>query len=143
MKLPLKHPMLVSTRMEGTNGRVREVSAVLDFNSPYCVILAPDAIDLGYPEAANKAVDWQKIHPDRVPWFTSMRGIDRGVMVTLRKVSLGSLAAKNVDAVILELEHPRFITFEMVLGRTFLKNFKLTVDMKKGNNGYLSLLPSR
>jgi hypothetical protein len=143
VKFPLKHPMLVSTRIEGQNGRVRELSAVLDFNAPYCVVLAPDAIDLGYSEAANKHVDFTKSHPDRVPWFTSMRGIDRGLVVTLRKVSLGSLTVNEVDAVILELEHPRFITFEMILGRTFLKNFKLTVDMKKGKKGYLSLLPSR
>jgi hypothetical protein len=142
MKFALKEPMLVSTRIEGQNGRVRELSAVLDFNSPYCVVLGADAIDLGYPEAANKHPDEQRIHPERVPWFTSMRGIDRGIMVTLRRVTLGGLTASNVDAVVLELEHPRFVTFEMILGRTFLKNFKLTVDMKKGQKGYLSLLPS-
>lgn len=62
--------------------------------------------------------------------------------MTLSKVSLGSLVAENVDAVVLELAHPRFHTFEMILGRTFLKNFKLTVDMKNGKDGYLSLLPS-
>jgi hypothetical protein len=38
--------------------------------------------------------------------------------------------AKNVDAVVLELEHPRHITFDFVLGRSFLKHFKLTVDVK-------------
>jgi hypothetical protein len=42
-----------------------------------------------------------------------------------------------VDAVFLELEHPRFITFDFMLGRTFLNNFRLTVDGKKG---YVSLL---
>jgi hypothetical protein len=130
--------MLVSTRIEGQNGRVRELSAVLDFNAPCCMLLFQDGIDLGYPEAANKPVDWARIHPDKVPKFITMRGIERGILVTLRKVSLGSLVAENVDAVVLELAIPRFNTFEMILGRTFLKNYKLTVDMKKG---YLSLLP--
>ncbi len=134
--------MLVSARIEGQNGRVRELSSVIDFNSPYCVVLFQDGIDLGYPEAANKAVSWGRIHPDRVPWFTTMRGIERGILVTLTKVSLGSLVSENVDAVVLELPHLPLHTFEMILGRTFLKNFKLTVDMNNGKDGYLSLLPS-
>ena len=134
--------MLLSVRLEGQNGRVRELSSVIDFNAPYCMVLFQDGIDLGYPEAANKPVNWGRIHPDRVPWFTTMRGIERGILVTLSKVSLGSLVAEKVDAVVLELAYPHFHTFEMILGCTFLKNFKLTVDMKNGKNGYLSLLPS-
>lgn len=142
LRLPLRYPMLISTRMEGRNRRVREVSAVLDFNAPYCVVLAPDAIDLGYPEAANKHTDEMRIHPERVPYFTTMRGIDRGIVVTLRRVSIGPLSVSEVDAVVLELQHPRFITFDMILGRTFLKDFKMSVRMK-GEGGYLSLVPSQ
>ena len=140
MRFPLRYPMLVSTRIKGKNGRVRELSAVVDFNAPYCVVLAPDAVDLGYPEAANLHTSEMRIHPERVPWFTSMRGIDRGILVTLREVSLGSLTARDVDAAVLELEHPRFITFDMILGRTFLKDFRVAFDMKKG---YLSVQGSR
>ncbi len=109
---------------------VRELTAALDFNYPYCTILGPDAVDLGYPQAASKHVDEERLHPERTPWFTSLRGIDRGIMVTLPKVSVGHLTAKNVDAVVLELEHPRFVVVDVILGRTFLKNFKMTLDMK-------------
>ena len=137
MKVPINDPMLVSARVEGERGVVRELSSVLDFNSPYCVILVQDALDLGYPEAGNKHTDELRARPDRVAWLTSMRGIDRGIVLKLRQVSLGGLVAKDVEAVVLELEHPRFIVFDFVLGRSFLKNFKLTVDMKKG---YLSLV---
>jgi len=49
MRFALKDPMLVTIRVEGRYGAVRELSAVIDFNSPYCTVLSQDAIDLGYP----------------------------------------------------------------------------------------------
>jgi hypothetical protein len=130
MRFALKDPMLVTIRVEGKFGAVRELSAVIDFNSPYCTVLSQDAIDLGYPEGGNKHNERERTHPEETPRFTSMRGIDRGIQVKLHKVSVGGLVAKNVDAVVLELEHPRHITFDFVLGRSFLKHFKLTVDVK-------------
>ena len=130
MRFALKDPMLVTIRVEGKFGAVRELSAVIDFNSPYCTVLSQDAIDLGYPEGGNKHNERERTHPEETPRFTSMRGIDRGIQVKLHKVSVGGLVAKNVDAGVLELEHPRHITFDFVLGRSFLKHFKLTVDVK-------------
>lgn len=137
MKFVLKEPMLVSARVEGNKGTVRELSCVLDFNSPYCTILGVDAITLGFPHAANPPQDEERVRPGNVTRFTEMRGIERGIKVRLPKVSIGNLVARDVDAVVLELEHPRHITFDFVLGRTFLKNFKLTVDVGKG---YLSIV---
>ncbi len=136
MRFALGNPLLVSARVEGQYGIVREVASLIDFNAPYCIILRLDAIDLGYPHAANKHVDEERIRPDRVPTLTSWQGIQRGIVVRLNKVSVGSVVAKDVDAVVLELQHPRFHTFDFVLGRTFLANCKLTVDVKKG---YISL----
>ena len=137
MRFALKDPMLVTIRVEGKFGAVRELSAVVDFNSPFCTVLSQDAIDLGYPEGGNKHNERERTHPEETPRFTSMRGIDRGIQLKLHKVSVGGLVARNVDSVVLELEHPRHITFDFVLGRSFLKHFKLTVDV---NKGYLSLV---
>ena len=123
--------MLVSARVESQQRVVRELGAVFDFNSPYCIILGQDAIDMGYPRAANRFSDEERDHPELTPRFTTMSGIQRGMKLSLRKVTVGGLVARNVDAVTLELEHPRFITFEFLLGRSFLKNFKMTVDIKK------------
>jgi hypothetical protein len=136
LKLPIKDPMLVTARVEGERGTARELSAAIDFNYGYCMVLREDATQLGFPRAANLHSDEWRDHPGQTPWFTSLRGIDRGILVTLPKVSVGPLTAKNVDAVVLELEHPRFVVVDFILGRSFLKNFKLTVDLKKG---YLSL----
>ena len=137
MRFALKDPMLVTIRVEGKFGAVRELSAVVDFNSPFCTVLSQDAIDLGYPEGGNKHNERERTHPEETPRFSSMRGIDRGIQLKLHKVSVGGLVARNVDSVVLELEHPRHITFDFVLGRSFLKHFKLTVDV---NKGYLSLV---
>lgn len=132
MKIPLVNPLLVSARVEGQHGFVREVASLIDFNAPYCVILRHDAIDLGYPHAANRHVEEERTRPDRVPVFTTWQGIQRGIVVRLHKVSVGPVVATDVDAVVLELQHPRFHTFDFVLGRTFLSSCKLTVDVNKG-----------
>jgi len=123
--------MLVTARVEGQMGIVRELSSLIDFNSPYCTILNTDAIDMGYPKGANRPSDEERDHPEDTPRFCTASAIQRGMKITLPRVSVGQLVARNVDAVILELEHPRFLPFDFRLGRTFLKNFKLTLDMKK------------
>ena len=101
MRFALKEPMLVSARVEGRYGIVRELSAVMDFNSPYCVILDQDAFDLGYPDAVNRHIDIERLHPDLVSKFACLESIQRGIVVKLPKVSVGRLSASNVDAVYL------------------------------------------
>jgi hypothetical protein len=138
----MKQPMLICTRVEGKNGYVRELTAVLDINSPYCMILGHDALVLGYSVAANKPADHLRMYPDEVPSLASLRGIERGIKIPLMKVSIGPLVATDVDALVFEFSLPRTVTFDLILGRSFLKNFKVTVDMKDGKKGYLSLLPT-
>ena len=142
MRFPIKEPMVVSVRIEGKNGYARELSAVLDINAPYCMVLSQDAIVLGYSAAANKPNDHARYYPDEVPSMTGLRGIERGIKVQLKKVSIGPLAATDVDALVFETGLPPKVYFDMILGRTFLKNFKFAVDIKGGKKGYFSLLPS-
>ncbi|MDG6901389.1 MAG: hypothetical protein JRM80_05450 [Nitrososphaerota archaeon] len=136
MRFPLKDPMLVYARVKGPNDKVREFSSVLDFNSPYCVIPPKHAVNLGCIEAAFRPRDWQKTHPNKVPYFLDLRGIERSILLKLPEVSIGRLTARNVQAIVLELEVPRAIPFDLILGRTFLDNFKLVLD---GKSGFLSL----
>ena len=132
--------MILMSRVEGPGGVVtRELSSVLDPNFAYSVIFSKDAIDLGYPEAAFRPKEFEKTHPDRVPWILEFRGIERSVMVKLAKVSIGKLIATDVDALIVELDLARMLPVYLILGRTFLKNFKMSVDVKAG---YMSLSAS-
>jgi len=123
-------------RVKGPHGRVRELSSVLDFNSAYCLMLRQDAVDVGYPEASYSHGTWRASHSDRAPLIVNLRGIERTILVTLKEVSLGEISARDVDAVILEYDQSPSIPFDMILGMSFLRNFKLEADPV---SGYISL----
>ncbi|HVP22440.1 MAG TPA: hypothetical protein VMS77_00855 [Conexivisphaerales archaeon] len=111
---------------------MRELSCLLDFNYDLCYMLRQDASDLGYPEALLPHGSWMEFRPDKAPMVLGLRGIERSIQITLREVSLGGLAARDVLALVLEYDHPPSSPFDMVLGRSFLNSFKLEVDPKAG-----------
>ena len=128
--------MIVWCRVRGPRGRTRELSAVLDFNSAYCLMLRQDAIDVGYPEASHSHGTWRTARSDRAPLVVGLRGIERTILLTLKEVSIGELAARDVDAIVLEYDQSPSLPFDMILGWTFLRNFRLEVDPA---SSYLSL----
>lgn len=136
MKFKLKDPMIVSARVKGKNGRVRELSTLLDYNSHFCWILRKDGVDLGYPEVINRPEDYEAVAMNRTPHVISARGLELGILATLSEVALGDLVAKNVDAIALKLDMALMLPVDLILGRTFLNNFKMEIDPKEG---YLSL----
>ncbi|MDG6900161.1 MAG: hypothetical protein JRM88_06325, partial [Nitrososphaerota archaeon] len=71
-----------------------------------------------------------EIFPQKTPYVMSFRGIERGIMISLKRVSIGGLAAENVTTVSLEAEPSLLLPYDVVLGRSFLNNFKVTYDGK-------------
>ncbi|MDG7001455.1 MAG: hypothetical protein JRN15_20350 [Nitrososphaerota archaeon] len=132
MKLLLKDPMIVFARVKGKNGRVRELSALLDYNSHFSWMLRKDAVDVGYPEAINRPEDYEAVAARRTPHIISGRGLELGILVKIDEVSIGNLVAKNVDAITLKLDFPMMLPIDLILGRNFLENFTLTVNSKEG-----------
>ena len=128
MTFPFKDPMLVVCRIEGSNNHARELTALLDFNATYTLMYAHDAIYLGYSDVANRAREWREIFPKKTPYILSFRGVERGIMVNLKRVSIGGLAAEDVTAVSLESEPSLLLPYDVVLGRSFLDKFKVTYD---------------
>jgi hypothetical protein len=128
--------MIVWCRVRGPRGRTRELSTVLDFNSAYCLMLRQDAIDVGYPEASHSHGTWRTARSDRAPLIVGLRGIERTILVTLVEVSIGELAARGVDAIVLEYDQSPSLPFDMIPRWTLLRNFRLEVDPA---SGYLSL----
>ncbi len=61
-----------------------------------------------------------------------MRGIERSIQITLKEISIGNLTVKDVDSLVLEFDHPPLSPWDMVLGRTFLRSFKMEIDPKAG-----------
>jgi predicted aspartyl protease len=115
-------------RVKGSNDKIRELEAAIDFNYSYCLMLRQDAADLGYSEASYRHSGWHELRPDRAPLVLTARGIERTILINLKEVSVGKLAAKNVAAVVLEYDLPAMVPVDMILGQTFLKNFKLGLD---------------
>jgi hypothetical protein len=136
MKFKLKDPMIIAARVEGKQGRVRELSALLDFNTHYSWILRYDALQLGYPEVNHRPEDYKSLASWTTPEIITMRGIELSILVRLTKVSIGKLSATNVNTFILALNMPLDYPVDLVLGRSFLDKFKLAYDPKAG---YLSL----
>lgn len=136
MKFPLKNPMIVVSRVTGQNGNVRELGSILDFNSEYCAIFARDAVALGYNEGAIPPKVWRKSHPEQVPFILNFRGMERATIFPMAEISLGEFNARDVETAIIEMEIPTAAPFDLILGRSFLKNFRIEVDVKQG---YLSL----
>lgn len=136
MKFKIKDPMLVMARIKGKTNRVREVTAILDFNNSMSWMIRLDAIHLGYSEAANRPEDYKTIADANVPEVLTIRSLELGIALNLAEVSIGDLSAKNVRAFILPVDIPRLIPVDLVLGRSFLNNFKMVFDPKAG---YLTL----
>lgn len=136
MKFDLKQPMTVFARVEGQSGVARELSAIIDPNSTYCLLFAKDAIDLGYPQAANRAREFRSVRPDECPYLLGMRGIESSILFTLKKVGVGNLSFENVKAISLEMEPARMLPFDMILGQSFLKNTTIHYD---GKNNIMSI----
>ena len=95
MKFVLKDPMIVFARVKGKNGRVRELSALLDLNSHFSWMLRKDAVDVGHPEAINRPEDYEAVAARRTPRVISSRGLELGILVPLEEVAIGNLVAKK------------------------------------------------
>ena len=61
--------------------------------------------------------------------FTASK-LEKVPIVTIPKITVISKTAKNVKAMIMDL--PKGARVDGLLGLSYLKNFKLTVDFKKG-----------
>jgi len=125
MELPLKTPITFFVRIKGETG-VRELRAVLDTGSAYTLIPKKDAIQLGYQAWYDPLIS------DSGQGVKTVMGsiIIAAPFIILQEVSVGELTAKNVEAVAWDM--PRPSGADVLLGLSFLKNFTITIDYKKG-----------
>jgi hypothetical protein len=132
MEFKLTDPMMLFAKVKGNNGKVRELSAILDFNWHYSWILVKEAVEIGHPEVLNRPEDYEAIAARRTPHVISQRGLELTIMTTLDEVTVGDLTAFKVDAIATKLDMPLMVPVDLVLGRTFLNNFTMTIDPKAG-----------
>ena len=132
MKFKGSGPLTVFCRMKGPSGRVREVQAIIEPSFEYCLVLKNDAMQLGYPSVTFRPEDWMDTNPAEVTNLISIKGVEVGTKIKLKEVSVGSLKARDVEAVVTKSEFPLTIPVGMFLGRSFLRHFRLKVDPKAG-----------
>lgn len=124
-------PISLFIRIKGDKG-TRELRAILDTGSQYCVIPMIDAMQIGYNDAYFCPGD----EPD-VGTLTVTQGcMIEAKEIVLEEVSIGDLVTKEVKTFCYELPRPSGL--EAVLGLSFLKHFKTTIDY---NKGFLTLEP--
>ena len=116
MRFALNKQMSLFAKVKGPNGHVSELNCLLDPNTPFTVLFTRDGVNLGFPEAALRPRDWQKLHPDGVVYIAGLRGIEMTTALELTEIRLGDLVARNVKTVVLEMGLPRMFPFEMILG---------------------------
>ncbi|MFQ6084838.1 MAG: TIGR02281 family clan AA aspartic protease [Candidatus Bathyarchaeia archaeon] len=126
VELPLETPITLFVRIVGEK-TTRELRAVLDTGSMYSLIPREDAVQLGYTTLYDPLQP--QLGGEGALTVTGSYIIEVPV-VTLKEVRLGGLKAENVKAVVWDLPEPSGA--DVLLGINFLKNFKTTLDYKKG-----------
>ncbi len=91
----------------------------LDTGASYMIISKRMALAIGL-----------EIDPSKNMQLTSATSVETVSLVTLPRVSVLGKTVKNVEAVIKDL--PPSAPVDGLLGLSFLKHFKLTLDFKKG-----------
>lgn len=124
LKIAPDRPIMLFVHIKGSKG-TREVRAVLDTGSVYSIISVQDARQLGYDAFSDPQAD-----PDPSTTMVTKSDIFLTDEIVLEEVSVADLVAKNVTALAYEL--PGVGRVEAILGLSFLKNFKTTIDFKKG-----------
>ena len=132
MRVELGQPTFLTCRILGKNSVRRELSCILDPNFHYSAIYAKEALALGYSDASFRPEELASLkHPEEVPYVLTFRGIERSIRVRLKEVALGQLVARDVDALVFVVDIPLLLPADVILGRTFLQNFKLGYNFKE------------
>lgn len=125
-RMALRGEPFVFARVHGANGRTRELRAVVSSGAMYCSIPLMDAYHLGYLRNLVISSVTGEVESDRSQMVSTMSGVMSVPVVTIERISLGKLEARNVETIVVHPPEPA--AAEMVLGMTFLRNFRLEYD---------------
>jgi predicted aspartyl protease len=130
MKIFPDRPITLFVHITGNNGK-REMRAVIDTASQYCIIPLQDALQLDCIEHFSS----DPVPGERTRMVTNIALLEANEIV-LNEVSVADVVAKNVKT--LAYNMTRQAGIEAVLGLSFLQQFKTVIDYEKG---YLTIEP--
>jgi clan AA aspartic protease (TIGR02281 family) len=125
MRFPINIPLIVrNVKILGPKGSIK-VDMILDTGAALTAISWSDLKVIGYDPA---------IIPERQEIITA-NGIIEVPKLRIETISVGDLQAKNVEVICHDI--PELAGIRGLLGLSFLKHFKTTIDYKEG---YVELL---
>ena len=124
IKIEAGKPIALFVRIMGPKG-IRELKAVLDTGSMYCSIPVVDARELGYDAFYDPLTN-----KGDGALAVTQGGILDVQPIILQEISVAELSAISIEALVYEL--PRVSGTDMILGLSFLKHFKITLDSPGG-----------
>ena len=106
---------------------MREYLGLVDAGSEYCVLPKVDAFRLGYPDVA--LIDTVVQAPNTTHFVTHL-GFGKAPLIKMTEVALGPLTFGEVE--FLAFDIPQACGFDVVFGRSLLRQIRFEVDFSKG-----------
>ena len=111
--------IVVEPELQGDN-RIETIRMASDTGATYTMIPWKIATVLGLqPEFANRRID-----------ITTASGIERVPLINLKSIKLFDKKLENMDVIIHDLPPRSYV--DGLLGLSFLRNFSLFLDFRKG-----------
>ena len=111
--------IVLSITLEGEDAE-KKIDMALDTGATYTMIPWEIAEILGYNPGASK---------ERIPLITAS-GVERAPLITLKSISVLGKGADNVQTVVHNLPEKSYV--DGLLGLSFLKRFRLSLDFRAG-----------
>lgn len=117
IKVKIDIPPIVPMRLKGSKAE-KELDALLDTGSTYVIISWEDALEMGYD-------------PSRAPetQIATGGGMIKAPLIVLDSVEVFGFKKTKVEAVVKDLTE---VGIDSVLGWSFLEDFTILIDSKKG-----------
>jgi len=117
---PESSVIVITPTFIGTNDKKKKIDMALDTGATYTMIPWGIAEVLGYTPELKK---------ERIELITAS-GVEKAPLITLKSISILKKKAEDVKTIVHDLPPKSYV--DGLLGLSFLKQFKLTIDFKKG-----------
>lgn len=118
-------------KVKGLNEKVREMPALLNFSYNTSVISRLAAAELGYLEVTSRLQELEELFHDRVKYFLTTKGIERGYIFKLKSISMAGIKRRRFPVTLLEEELNPHLPVDLILGLDFFKGYKIKIDTVK------------
>jgi len=127
--IPFKDAPTLFVQIVGSNGKRRELRAIVDPAAQYVIIPKVDALHLGYEPAYKETMIGLTEESGYLLAYT-IAGLIEGIEITIDEIRVGDLVVKDVAA--LPYDIPMETGVDVVLGHSFLSRLKtVIIDYEK------------